>query len=232
MIGPDAARGLLRNEGWLSHTPERFRDAVLSKATLKRYAAGATIVTVGEEPRGLFGLAEGGLRVAIAPADSGPLFAHFFQPGSWFGEVPALTGQHYVVALAAARETTLLHLSNHALNDILREDPSCWRYLGQLAVTHLETAMGLVADLMRRDHTKRFTAILMQLAGCRNSVRAGTASPVDIDFSQEDLATIANLARTTVNGILNQLQENRIVDLSYRRIRILDPEKMRTMIAD
>ena len=176
MIGPDAARGLLRNEGWLSHTPERFRDAVLSKATLKRYAAGATIVTVGEEPRGLFGLAEGGLRVAIAPADSGPLFAHFFQPGSWFGEVPALTGQHYVVALAAARETTLLHLSNHALNDILREDPSCWRYLGQLAVTHLETAMGLVADLMRRDHTKRFTAILMRLAGCRNSLRAGTAS--------------------------------------------------------
>ena len=212
--------------------PERFREATLSKAVLKRCEPGSTIISAGEEPRGLFGVAEGGLRVAIAPDNSGPFYAHFFQPGSWFGEVPAITGRHYVIGLVAARETTLLHLPTHALNEILRDDPSSWRHLAQLVVEHMEIAIGFVADMMRRDHTRRFAAILTRLGGCRAPSPRAETKLIDIDYSQEDLAAMTNLARTTVNGILNQLQESGVVDLSYRRIRIIDAEKLRAMIAD
>lgn len=231
MNAQDTARNMLRCEGWLSRMPERFREAVLSKTILKRFEPGATIITAGEEPRGLFGVAEGGLRVAIAPDDSGPFFAHFFQPGSWFGEVPAINGRHYVVGLVAARESVLLQLPTHSLNEILREDPGSWRHLGQLAVEHMEIAIGFAADMMRRDHTRRFAAILTRLGGCRGPA-LNNSRLVDIDYSQEDLAAMTNLARTTVNGILNQLQEKGIVDLSYRRIRILDHERLRAMLAD
>ncbi|MBX9760715.1 MAG: Crp/Fnr family transcriptional regulator [Beijerinckiaceae bacterium] len=227
----DTARGMLRSEGWLSRMPERFRETVLSKTVVKRFEPGATVVTAGEEPRGLFGVAEGGLRVSIAPDDSGPFFAHFFQPGSWFGEAPAITARHYLIGLVAARESTLVQLPTHALNEILREDPAAWRYLAQLAVEHMEIAIGFAADMMRRDHTRRFAAILTRLGGCRAPTHSGVKL-ADIDYSQEDLAAMTNLARTTVNGVLNQLQEKGVVDLNYRRIRILDPDKLRAMIAD
>lgn len=117
-------RDFLRNEGWLARMPEDFRHAILSKAWLKAYEAGATILNVGEEPRGLFGVAEGRLRLAIAPGDTAPLFAHLFKPGDWFGEVPALTRAHHVIGLVATRDSILLHVPNHALGDILRERPS------------------------------------------------------------------------------------------------------------
>ncbi|MFN3892748.1 MAG: Crp/Fnr family transcriptional regulator [Beijerinckiaceae bacterium] len=228
MTRPEEARNLLARKGWLSGTPEHFRRAVLSKAVVKHYAQGASIIMVGDEPRGVFGLADGGLRVSIAPAEMEPVFAYFFQPGSWFGEVPAITGRPHLIGLEATRETTMLHLPNHAWQEIVREDPAHWRYMGQLSVEHTEMCVGIIADLMRRDHTKRFTAIMLRLAGCRQP----DSEPVEIDYSQEDLAIIANLGRTTVNGLLNKLQERGMVDVNYRRIRIVDPDGMRAFIAD
>lgn len=95
---------------------------------------------------------------------------------------------------------------------------------------HLELSLGVAADLMLRDHTKRFMAILMRLGGCRYATDM-QGQTLEVDFSQDDLATTANLARTTVNGLLRKLQKDGLVDLSYRRIRIVNPAKMRQLVS-
>lgn len=231
MIDAEEARNLLRRHGWLSRTTTDFREAVLLKSQFRRLPAGETLFLAGEEPRGLYGLSTGALGAFIAPDDMLPVFAHFFQPGSWFGEIPALTGRHHVVGLQTTRETALLHLPMHALNELLSARPQYWKFLGQLAAEHVEVAVGVVGDLMRRDNKQRFIALLMRLAGCRTSTGAHW-TPLEVDISQEDLATISNLARTTVNGILTQLEDERLIERSYRRIRIADQDALRALIRD
>ena len=221
---------MLRRHGWLSRTTTEFREAIILKSQYRRLQAGETLFLAGEEPRGLYGLATGALGAFIAPDDMLPVFAHFFQPGSWFGEIPALTGRHHVVGLQTSRETALLHLPMHALSELVAAKPHYWKFLGQLAAEHVEIAVGVVGDLMRRDNKQRFVALLMRLAGCRTP--GPHATPHEVDISQEDLATICNLARTTVNGILNQLEEDCLIERSYRRIRIVDQDSLRALITD
>ena len=48
--------------------------------------------------------------------------------------------------------------------------------------------------------------------------------------SQEDIAAISNIARTTVISILNQLEEAGLIERSYRRLRISNPDGLRALI--
>ena len=50
---------------------------------------------------------------------------------------------------------------------------------------------------------------------------------VDLDIGHEDFATMANVARTTAGSILRELEEAGLLELSYRRVRVLLPDALR-----
>ena len=224
----EQAKIFLRHNGWLSRTSTEFCDVVCQRSHVKKLHAGKILFRAGDEHRGLFGLVTGGLSAFIAPNDTLPAFAHLFHPGSWFGEIPALTGCLHVVGTQATRESTILHLPARTLNEILVANPEYWKFLGQLAAAHLEISITAIADLMLRDSKQRLAAIVLRLAGCRSA-----GEPLlehEMHVSQEDIAAISNLSRTTVISILNQLEEAGLIERSYRRLRISDPDGLRALI--
>ena len=84
---------------------------------------------------------------------------------------------------------------------------------------------------MIRDPVKRCIAILLRLAGCRLALPP-TSSSAEIDLSQADIAELANVARTTLNAVLQKLEQTGKLERTYRRIRILAPNAMRAMLHD
>jgi CRP/FNR family cyclic AMP-dependent transcriptional regulator len=51
-------------------------------------------------------------------------------------------------------------------------------------------------------------------------------------MNHEDLAHMANVARTTAGAILRKLEADGHLALSYRRISILAPDALRVMLRD
>lgn len=226
-----SARKFASQEGWLSQTPEAFRNAILDKSLFKSFESGATLYSIGDLEGGIYCLLRGGLRVSIASGDNGPYLAHLFRPGIWVGEAPLIKGIPRVLGLTAAGQTDTLNVPLHALHEILRRDPAAWRYIALLAFTNSELAVNVVSDLLVRDHIQRLIAILMRLGNCSNPASPG-ASSIEITVSQEELAAMTNVARTTVNSTLRQLQAAGAVEITYRRIRIIAPDKLRAMMID
>ena len=155
--------------------------------------------------------------------------AYFLRPGTWFGGAPAFTGQPRQVGIRATRTTELLYLPLHAMNAIVRQDFLAWRFFALLGFAHLETAISVCDDLMIRDHTKRFIAMLLHLGDCR-LVAPPNDGPIEIDVGQVELATMANVARTTAGAILRRLARAGHIDMSYRRIRIVAPDALRLLL--
>lgn len=224
-----AAQETVSRQGWLSFVPEVFRLDVLTKCHLRHFEAGQSVYLVGDPPGGLYGLVSGSLGISIAPGERGPYFAHLAQPGEWFGEAAAITGQPRRVGLTATRPTQLLHLPLPAVLDMAARNGEVWRYIALLTTAHLDVAIGACDDLMIRDHVKRCIAMLLRLAGCRGRTPPGT-EPRIVDLSQEDLAAIANVARTTIGSVLHRLEQEGRIEQSYRRIRILRPDSLRAML--
>ncbi len=214
--------------GWLSRMQPAFQRRVIEQCQYRVVPAGEQIYNLGDVAGGMFGFVGGGVAVEIAPAERGPYVASLLIPGSWFGEIAALSGQLRRVGMKATRETELLYLPSPAINAILAENTEAWRYFYLVTVGHFDTAVGLSDDLMRRDHQERVVGILLHLAGCRHRTPAEWLA--ELDVGQEQLANIANVARTTLGAMLRGLQLTGHIDLSYRRIRIKDPDALRSLM--
>lgn len=224
-----SARAIVGGQGWLSLTPPSFRNAVLEHSRFVVAEAGKTIFQVGDPPGGLYGLVSGTLGVSIAPGERGPYLAHFAQPGTWLGEAAVITGRPRMVGLAATRTCHMLHLPLHALQEILTSDPAAWRFIALLTTLHLNIAIGAADDLMIRDHTKRLVAILLRLGGCRMPGELRDR-PIDVHVNQNDLAHMANVARTTAGSVLRSLASQGHIEHAYRSIRILSPDALRGLL--
>jgi CRP-like cAMP-binding protein len=222
----DATAHIMAENGWLSLTPPAFRIAVLQRCRLQDVRTGDTIYRVGDPPGGMYGLVSGGLGVSVAPGESGPYMGHLARPGTWFGEAAAITRQPRRVGLTATRDALLLHLPLAKIDEMTAADPAAWRLFALVTLGHLDTAIGACDDLMRRHHVQRCVAVLLRLGGCRRA----PATPNDIDLAQEDIATLANVARTTAGAVLRDLEKAGLLQRSYRRIRILSPEALRAML--
>jgi CRP/FNR family cyclic AMP-dependent transcriptional regulator len=124
-----------------------------------------------------------------------------------------------------------LHLPLRAIDEIVKRDPSAWRLFGLVTIEHLDNAIGSSDDLMIRDHAKRFVAVLLRIGNCR-MVSPRPRRQIEIDINHEDLASMANVARTTAGAILRMLEADGHLALSYRRITILAPDALRRMLRD
>ena len=223
------AHEVVLRRGWLSLTPASFQRDVLNRCFLVRFEAGESIYVVGDPPGGMFGLVSGGVSVSIAPGERGPYFEHFAQPGTWMGEAAAITGQPRRVGLSATREAELLHLPLQEIHEIVDRNPEAWRLFALITIGHLDMAIGASDDLMIRDHVKRCLAVLLRLGGCRQASPADR-SPIEVDVSQEEMAVLSNVARTTAGAVLRKLEATGYLEQSYRRIRILAPDALRGML--
>lgn len=227
----DAALDLVSRRGWLSQTPRAFRNALLARVHLQRFTEGEIIYETGDPPGGVYGVVSGTVRVSFLPRERGQVFAHYFRPGCWFGEAAALSRQPRMAGHSASGATELLHLPIKGVNDLIRADPACLRFFSILTYGHLHTALGATADLMIRDHVRRFIAVLLRLGGCREATQSGERL-IEVCISQDDLAVMSNVARTTANSILRRLHRNGLVNVAYRRIDITAPDRLRAMLTD
>lgn len=218
-------------EGWLSRTPSSFQNRVLERSHVRQIGRGVTIYSIGDPPGGMYGLVSGGFSISIAPRERGPYIANIARPGTWFGEAAAITGEPRRVTLATTRYTVLLHLPLHAIQDIVGMEPAAWRFIALASVHHLDSSLGGYDDLLIRDPVKRCIAVLLRLAGCRLPLPTGL-SPIDIDLSQTQIADLANVARTTLNATLSDLEKSGKLERAYRCIRLLAPDAMRAGLID
>lgn len=226
-----SAREFASREGWLSQTSQAFRNAVLNESTFKSFEPRATVYSIGETEGGIYCLLRGGFLVTLASGEIGPYLAHLFRPGIWIGERPLIRDKPRSIGLAAAGQTDTLYVPRFALNEILSRDPTSWRYIALMAFMNSELATNVVSDLLVRDHVQRLVAVLLRLGNFNTSVSPDNSN-IEISVSQEDLAAMSNVARSTVNPILQKLQSAGAVEVAYRRVKIVAPDKLRAMLTE
>jgi CRP-like cAMP-binding protein len=223
---PASARRFLAEHGWLTQVPDAFREDVLTRSIVRSYDRGDSVYRIDDPSGGMFGIASGGVALEVAPGTQGPYIGHFMLPGTWLGQAAIITRQPRRVGVVATRPTTVLMLPASEFAAIAAGNAEAWRWLALLTVLHNDLAISVSDDLMIRDPQTRATAILLRLAGCRGG-RLDLPAPAEVDASQEALARLTNLSRTTLGEMLRKYEEAGWISQSYRRLTILAPKALR-----
>lgn len=220
------AKAVLQTEGWLSCCPRPFAEAVLARSQWMTVEVDSPIARGGEAEGGMFGVAQGavGIIPAIAAADAGLI--HIATAPFWFGLQPFVDGTGRQITVLARKKCTVAHLTTATLGEILDRHPEGWRML-LLQVTEL-TALAVqgVSDLLLTDRHRRCGAALLRLASARN---AGCV-PREIHCTHDELGAMCNLSRVSVHGVLRQFEVQRMIELGYRVIRIIDIDRLRQFV--
>ena len=216
----DAKRAVLER-GWLTEQDAPFQRAILERATVESFPAGASVFHPGDYGSGIYGVVRGSFGVFVPSRGGEERLAHILQGGSWFGYGPIITRRQRILGFAAVEPSVALHVPLGALDKLATSDPGNLRALLTLREYGMDIAIATVADLLIPAVDKRIAATLLR---CAAFSAAEPGRPLVVSgLTQAQIGELANAARDVVNRTLKRLEAKGWIEVSYRKITLLDP---------
>lgn len=219
---------MLRGIGWLSRMPEPFREAILAQAIWRIAEPNTEFIHQGDEEGGLYAIARGLVEVSFLnhPDTRLVTLAH---AGFWGGYRP-LIGRERFADMVARTEVLWMIVPKLSVRRLLCDKPEWWAHFVSLADDHFVACACALVDLTRHRSRDRAAVVLLRLAGIRHVSPAWLRELADIFVSQADVAAMAVMSRGTFNAVLAEFVADGLVEVSYRSIRLREPDKLRAMV--
>jgi CRP/FNR family cyclic AMP-dependent transcriptional regulator len=217
-------RRFLSAGDWFGGLPAALQELILSRSTVRKFTKGQVISLEGSQGKGLYAVLEGDVHLVRDVADQEALL-HVAEPGFWFGEFALLAGQLTVVTAIAHSTVRALMLPKAQFDRIVEEDPGHYQAFAKLAFERYATLLRLFVGVPELSPEARLRQRIAAMVRQRQKDRPN-AAPVSFALSQGDLARMVGVSRQTLNAILGKLQEKRLIEVSFRRILVLDPVRL------
>ncbi|MDZ5454608.1 Crp/Fnr family transcriptional regulator [Labrys sp. ZIDIC5] len=217
-ISKARAEQIMRERGWLPLLPEAFRTEVLRRSALLRFAPGETVFRLGDPAGGVYGLVAGTVSISLAPAGATPRLILLGVPGHWTGEGCFLTRKPRRAELRAVVDTTMLHLSLNAMDQMAARDPAVVHHVALMLMTTVEFLFRVIHDLQKPEADRRVASVLQ---------RTTWIGEAPIPLTQSEIGIMSNASRKQVNAAIKRFSEAGWLTNTYRSITITDPDALR-----
>ena len=204
-----------------------FAEALLARSRWRHHAPGEPIVRAGDIDGGIHGLADGSLSVTTSLGPPDVQLTHIIHCGIWFGHMPITSRAPRSLTVVARTPAYVAHVEQAALTALLAAEPRFWQGMAQHFAEGFNIAMNNASDLTIRDSMRRLAATLLRVIDVRFAEPGG---PVSTVISQDEIAAMANLSRTTANQLLGELELDGLVQRGYNRVTLTDTKTLRAIV--
>ena len=218
--------GLLKEGAWFGGLPPALQKLILQESVVRTYRKGQVIVREGEPPKGLFVVLEGRVRAIRDVGNGDEVLLHVGEAGCWFAYYSVFHGAPSIGSVVADSRVRVLVLTVLRFERIVEDEPRYFRAFANLALEHYAVLFRYVAEGHGLPPEDLLRMRLADLAALRRRDRP-TGGPVSVNVSQADLATMVGVSRQTLNGLLARLQLDGLIEVGFRRIRVLDETRLR-----
>lgn len=210
---------------WFATLPAALGAALLESARPLRLAQGELLYLQGEPTinvrDGIWGVVSGAIRMSVMHENGNEAILTIVEPGNWFGETALLEDLPRAATASAQEDTELLAVSAERFEALMRDaDFAC--AIARLEAQRLRAALGLLADMALHGTRARLARRLMMLA--RGDLTNAGSARRTIVASQDHIAMMLGVGRTTLNTELRALARSGAIALHYGQIEVLDLE--------
>lgn len=205
-------------------------DAVLERATSRRYAAGTTVFEQGDAAQHFFVLLHGRLRVTQVTPAGQQVVIRMVNPGDLFGIARALRRPDYPGTARAVAESLALCWPMEAWDGLLAAHPA-------LAVNAMQTMGGRLIEAQTRlrelatEEVERRVAHTVLRLGNQSGVRQTDGIRIDFPISKQNIAELAGTTLHTVSRVLSAWEAAGLVTGGRQKLVLRDPHGL-LLIAD
>lgn len=202
-------------------------DALLRHhARRQRLAKKEMLFARGSPPDALFCVERGLVRLSVTSGSGREAVLGWVTPGHWFGEASVFSGQARAHDAFAVIQSDLLVLRAQALHQLVDERPAFLLEFLRLMGVRYKSTLDRMDSSVLDPLPMRLARKLLDAPTLLNP-QAQHSTMGSLDISQENLAHSLGVSRQSVNKILRQWEEVQIVQLSYRRILLLDLQSLK-----
>ncbi|WP_151816590.1 Crp/Fnr family transcriptional regulator [Acinetobacter sp. TUM15383] len=214
----------LKENTWFSVLPETFQKFILEYGKQITFEKNSYVFHAQDEFDGIYTVLEGSISLGYVDVNGNEALSAIAEPIMWFGEISLIDHEPRSHDAIALKKSTVLHIPAKPLNDLLKDNPYYWYYFARLTSQKLRYVFLEQIAIQTRSLSQRLAQrLLFILEGYGNHL---IVQERQIHISQDQLANMLTVSRQTINHELNLLEKKNIIKISFRKIEILDIEKL------
>ncbi len=188
---------------------------------------GGHVFVTGDPFRSIYAVRAGSLKTYRLTEDGRELVSGFFLPGEIVGLDAIDTGRHPCAA-KALETTSLCEIPFDAFESIGERLPSLPRQLVRVMSREMHHDQLLLMLLGKRSAEERLAAFLLSFS-LRFGQRGYSPSEFNLSMSRNDIGNYLGLAVETVSRLFSRLQEDGILTVHGRYIRLADLHRLEAL---
>lgn len=214
----------LRENTWFSLLPEAFQNFILEHGKQKTFEKNNYVFRAQDVFDGIYTVLEGSISLGYVDVNGNEALSAIAEPIMWFGEISLIDHEPRSHDAIALKKSTVLHIPAKPLNELLKDNPYYWYYFARLTSQKLRYVFLEQIAIQTRSLSQRLAQrLLFIVEGYGNHL---IVQERQIHISQDQLANMLTVSRQTINHELNLLEKQNIIKISFRKIEILDMEKL------
>ncbi len=208
------------------------RRELATRSTLRHFTKDEVLWTAGSEPRGLFVILEGSVRVVRETAGRHSVI-HTEGPNGTLGEVPLFEGNTLPATAIASEATECVCITAAALDAAIQADSGVARiFLGRLA-KRVRGLVDRVERLSAHSVRRRLAAFLLERDQLSGGGDGGGSGAFSLGRSQAAVAEELGTVREVLVRSLRELRESGLIDSAGRgRWSVADRDALTSLSVD
>jgi len=190
----------------------------------RNFTKGETVFLRGDTGDGLYLVETGRLKLAISDADGRKLSFGHATEGDLFGEIATLDGGLRTADAIAITPAKIHHLEGLTFRNLWAGRPAIAIRTIAFLCRRVREADAQLESIALQPLNVRLAQFLLSALGSRRAP-AGKRVPLELDFSQGELALLLGASRAKVNSALAFLERSGAVGRTSDRL-FCDPERL------
>ena len=224
VLTPDE-RHNIESGAWFAKLSPTLRQAVLSRAYVRRLTDGAALAARGTPAEDWCGVAKGAVRVSLVSLSGKQVTLTYVDPGTWFGDISLFDGLPHTHDADVHGDTTLLVVRKADFKLLLAQHVELYEALLRLNCRRLRLMFNHFEDLNTRPLAARLAKQILMLAKSYG-IAQGEEIRIGLQLAQEDLAQLLGASRQRVNQELKGFEREGAVRVEPARLVVLSRVKL------
>ena len=192
-----------------------------SQSRMRTFPAKNVVYLPSDSDDAVLLLASGRVKLYHITAEGKQSSLAFIEAGEMFGELNILEGgQREEFAETMAKSTVIL-IPGSAIRNLIEQNPSVAMGVTRLIGLRRRVFERRLKSLLFRSNRDRLVALLLELAERYGKLNEG-GTLLDIKLSHQELASMIGSTRESVTLSLGELQLDRLITITRRRITIIN----------
>jgi CRP/FNR family transcriptional regulator len=204
---------------------KRIDEIVATRRKLKRRE---TLFRNGERFTSLYAIRTGFFKTRVTSEDGRDQVTGFQMAGEIIGLDGIVNEQHTCDAVAL-EDAEVCVMPFHTLEALSREVKALQRHVHQIMSREIVREHGVMLLLGSMRAEERLAAFLLNLVQ-RLHARGFSRSEFILRMTREEIGSYLGLTLETVSRTLSKFMTEGIVEIDQRKVRIVDPEALRTIV--